>query len=110
MMWFGTAGGLSRFDGGKFNNFTIEDGLPGNIISNIYQTQDGRLWISVYSSGVAVYDKQNEKFTIIEELKNFTINTFYQDAKGTIWFGTNSGKVISYQEDKYQFHNLPLVE
>ena len=110
MMWFGTAGGLSRFDGGKFNNFTIEDGLPGNIISNIYQTQDGRLWISVYSSGVAVYDKQNEKFTIIEELKKFTINTFYQDAKGTIWFGTNSGKVISNQEDKYQFHNLPLVE
>jgi len=34
-IWFGTNGGLSRYDGKSFRNFTTKDGLPGNSVGSI---------------------------------------------------------------------------
>jgi len=34
-MWFGTKGGVSRWDGVVFKNYTLEDGIPATQISNI---------------------------------------------------------------------------
>src|SRR5512142_3213844 len=54
-LWFGTAAGLSRYDGTTFNTISIADGLPGPLVRTIIQSRDGRLWFGT-NAGIASYD------------------------------------------------------
>lgn len=56
-IWFGTwGGGASLFDGeSAWTNYTMQDGLPGNIVYSIAQEPDGTLWFGT-NNGVAAYD------------------------------------------------------
>ena len=43
-MWFGTADGLTRYDGENFRTFTTEDGLASNTIGLIFEDRQRMLW------------------------------------------------------------------
>ncbi len=47
-LWFGTATGLSQFDGTSFRNFGTADGLPNNEVLGLVLDQFGRLWIQCF--------------------------------------------------------------
>lgn len=47
-MWFGTEGGVSRFDGKSWISFTRKDGLVEDLVRAIIETQDGSLWFGTY--------------------------------------------------------------
>ena len=57
-LWVGTKGGLSRFDGRNFVNFTEKDGLPENQIEQIAEDYSGKIWI-VTRRGLSVYNGQS---------------------------------------------------
>ncbi|MDT8449291.1 MAG: two-component regulator propeller domain-containing protein [Wenzhouxiangellaceae bacterium] len=44
-LWFGTQGGLARFNGREFVRFSSANGLAGNQIDAIASDADGRLWV-----------------------------------------------------------------
>ena len=56
-LWFGTEGGLSRFDGTHFKNFTRQDGLPDNEIIQVFADSKGRIWIVPFKKSVCYYYK-----------------------------------------------------
>ncbi len=60
-IWIGTEGGLSRFDGSGFTNFTALDGIAGGTVSSLLQDSTGRIWIGHYNGGFSVYN--NNKFS-----------------------------------------------
>ncbi len=43
-LWLGTKGGVSRFDGLKFQNYTVNDGLLSNYIIKIFEDTNGRIY------------------------------------------------------------------
>ncbi|MDE0468863.1 MAG: sigma-70 family RNA polymerase sigma factor [Candidatus Poribacteria bacterium] len=43
-LWFGTADGITRYDGDNFQTFTMEDGLPRNTTGLIFEDRLGMLW------------------------------------------------------------------
>ena len=48
-LWVGTnGGGLNRFEysTGEFDHFTVENGLPNNVIYGILSDKEGNLWLS----------------------------------------------------------------
>ena len=40
-LWFCTQGGLSRFDGYGFTNYTMDDGLPTPSVNDLVEATDG---------------------------------------------------------------------
>lgn len=47
-IWLATGGGLSRYDGIEFKNFTTKDGLPGSEFYTQHIDKENRLWIYGY--------------------------------------------------------------
>src|SRR3569623_2054713 len=45
-LWVATLGGLSRYDGNGFSNYTQPDGLASNIIYQVLQARDGLICIA----------------------------------------------------------------
>ena len=54
-LWFCTDGGLSRFDGYSFKNYTQEEGLPHRNIVDFLETRDGTYLIAT-PNGLAVFN------------------------------------------------------
>ena len=91
--WFGTEGGLSRYDGNTFANFTTRDGLSHNHVRTIYQDQDdsGTLWFGT-EGGLSRYDGNTfTNFTTEHGLPNYSIRAILRNTAGILWLGTGEG-------------------
>jgi ligand-binding sensor domain-containing protein len=64
-MWFATSAGVSRFDGYRFINYTVEDGLPDNEIFGLHQDVFDRIWLRSMNGKIAyilhnkIFNSQN---------------------------------------------------
>ncbi len=64
-IWLGThGGGVSRFDGRKFKNFSKIDGLPSNYIESFVEDDLGRLWVGT-NKGLALLN--GDRFEAFEK-------------------------------------------
>ncbi|TAE01270.1 MAG: hypothetical protein EAZ97_03540 [Bacteroidetes bacterium] len=57
-IWLGTNGGLSRFNGKKFETLTKKDGLIDDHVLNVREDKFGNLWIITFA-GIIKYDGKN---------------------------------------------------
>ena len=91
-IWIGTYGdGVSRYDGQTITTFTIDDGLPGNIVLSMLRDADGSLWFGTFD-GVSRYDGQTfTTFTAEDGLGGDVVQSMLQDAEGRLWLGTDGG-------------------
>ncbi|MBK7867948.1 MAG: hypothetical protein IPJ75_13780 [Ignavibacteriales bacterium] len=53
-IWFGTLGGLTRFDGKNFVSYGVKDGLNSNSIINLAEGVNGELFAATYEKGINV--------------------------------------------------------
>lgn len=127
-MWISThGGGLVRYDGYNFMNFslgTASIGLRSNSCRNVYEDHFKRLWIA-FEEGPQVLDLATmqpivppcESETVkvqLEKIFQYSSNKIYCDAKGNIWmisvnrltrFGFNDkGEVNSVLTMDYPFN------
>ncbi len=104
VMWFGGSGGLSRFEDGKFTNFSTKDGLVGNYVRTIYEDADGIFWIGTYDEGMSRL-KDGKFFNYKEEngLYNSGVFAIEEDAAGFFWISSNRG---IYRVKKQELHDL----
>ncbi len=104
-MWFGTRGGLNRYDGYTFRHFKPKvntTDLNSPSIETLYQDKKGNLYIGTQSSGISIYDIEKEKF-----IKNPKFNrlpnrilTFHEDDQNNIWMGGWNGGLWRYNPEK----------
>ncbi len=97
-LWFGTnGGGVSRYDGRSFENFTEKNGLCNNKVLTIFQDKTGRIWFGTEGGGVCCYNGDNFLWITEEEgLGNNTVLSLCEDKEGNMWFGTNGGGVCKF--------------
>ncbi len=90
--WFGTwGGGASRFDGTSFKNFTMKDGLAGNIVYSIATDRDGVLWFGT-NHGVSRFNgKTWETLRRENGLLSDDIYAVAVDEDNHVWLGEKGG-------------------
>lgn len=92
-LWVGTLGGVSRFNGREFDNFSRKDGLYGNQVNCISEVGDSTI---VFGSlgGITFYDGRNFKsVSFPKEIGNAQVNDFYAE-KNTLWIATERGILV----------------
>lgn len=91
-VWAGTwGGGVSRFDGKKWTNFTTKEGLAGNIVYSIAQGADGTIWFGT-NHGVSSFDgKHWQTLRATDGLIDDNVYDIAIDPKGDVWVGTRGG-------------------
>jgi ligand-binding sensor domain-containing protein len=106
-LWITTEEGVSRYDGKKFQNFTMNDSLPGYIVIAIAEDDKGNLWFGT-KNGVSRYDGERfQNFTEQEGLIDNFVGAILKDHNGQLWFHTNKG-VVRY--DGERFHSVGSQE
>ena len=93
-IWFGTFGGLVRFDGIKFKIFNTINApaIKSNRITALYEDKNGTLWIGSQSGNLISY--KDEIFTSVLEppiLPRAAIFFICVDETGAIWIPGGEG-------------------
>jgi signal transduction histidine kinase/ligand-binding sensor domain-containing protein len=102
LMWFGTFGGLSRWDGENFRTFRPRAGeasLAASVIFALLADGDS-IWIGTDGGGLSRFDTRTEAFATwraspaeADRLSSDRVLALGRDARGRIWAGTADGIV-----------------
>jgi ligand-binding sensor domain-containing protein len=93
IVWAGTwGGGLSRFDGETWSQYTVNEGLPGNHVFMLYIDPTGVMWVGT-NNGLS--KMENGKFqpplTTVDGLFKNTVFSMATTRDGTLWIGSFGG-------------------
>ncbi len=103
-LWAGTwGGGISKFDGNSWTNYTESDGLAGDIVYAIAQDESGVMWFGT-NKGLSRFDGKNwTTYGRHEGIQNLDIYALVVAPDGDIWAGTNGSVIrLGMKETKEQ--------
>lgn len=90
-LWFCTSDGISKFDGKRFKNYSLADGLGAKIVYSICQDYKGNLWLGT-SKGVSVFDGTHFKnYVSGEDNIGKEVTSIVEDKNKRLWFATRNG-------------------
>jgi signal transduction histidine kinase/ligand-binding sensor domain-containing protein/AraC-like DNA-binding protein len=90
-LWVGTTDGLCKYDGTRFQNYSVIDSSNGTIVVPIYKLfEDSKkqLWIGT-NRGLSCYDRKHDSFILV--LKNVCVTDIDESRDGILWVSTFSG-------------------
>lgn len=104
-LWIGTLGGLSRFDGQNFTNYTTQNGLNSNSILSLANDKNNHgIWIGS-NNGLNFYD--GKSFSSISLPSNVSkVISKLQVVDNQLWF-LAARKLHVYTKGKFQAIDLP---
>jgi ligand-binding sensor domain-containing protein len=93
VVWAGTwGGGLSRYDGKAWTQYTVAEGLPGNHVFMLHINPQGVMWIGT-NNGLARLKKGGgfDVLTTQDGLFNNAVFSMATARDGTLWVGSFGG-------------------
>jgi len=83
--------GLARFRNGAFTNYTVEDGLSSNVITDLYADPEGYLWIATQGGGLnRFHDEGFVRFSAAGGIPA-TIYGVNEDRHDGLWMAAPNG-------------------
>ena len=105
-LWVGHENGLSCNDRGVWKEYTVNDGLPDNMIQALAQDRQGLIWAGT-KKGVAVLSPAGIRvFTAKDGLLDDMVNVILADDQGAMWFGSYTaprGGISVYQAGRWAY-------
>lgn len=93
-VWCGTwGGGLARFDGTSWKNYTTADGLPANHVFMLNIDAKGQLWVGT-NQGLAKMNADGTGFDVMTTKDGLFANNVFSMTHapdGTMWVGSFGG-------------------
>jgi len=99
-LWFGTQGGLARYDGTGFRVYRPRDADPTSLsdgyITALALDASGKLWVGTAESGVNLYDPDTDQFTRFSHgpkggMSSEGVTAIARDARDRMWFAMSGG-------------------
>lgn len=122
-LWFATTWvGVLRYDGKKFTQFSVKDGLCSNEVNTILVDAAGKIWFGT-QQGVCCYDgktfinfplpKPELSVNLLSKSvpsspSNKMVESIFQDRAGNLWFGIwgGPGNAGAYRYDGKTFRHF----
>jgi len=111
ILWTGSAGGISRFDGNKFEIIsTATMKMTDEGIKSILEDKTGSIWFGA-QGGLIRYSRTRimRTFDAEEGLSSINVNAIAEDSRGNIWIGTNEGGIFRYNKSKPDSISIEFV-
>ncbi len=99
-VWIGSYGGLIRYDGTTFRNYSVEGAISSSSIRALFEDSKGRLWIGTNDAGVYLYEKSvftQYQYADVQEFSS--VRAFAEGKDGTIYVGTTSGLAAAGEKE-----------
>src|SRR5260370_2559065 len=92
-------------------NFTVEDGIPDNVVNAIVQTANGLLWVYT-ESGLASFD--GREFIAIDlhipgSPPQVGVDSLLEAPNRDLWVGTHAAVVLTPRSALHPFYLTPLT-
>ena len=89
-LWIGSySGGLTRYSGGQFRTYSVDDGLPDNYVMALAQDRRGDLWVGTARGLVSLRSEKVLPYASNPELAHEMIVSLAATPDGVIWAATN---------------------
>ncbi|MDP1725937.1 MAG: histidine kinase [Bacteroidota bacterium] len=120
-IWFGTDKGACRFDGTRFEIFTVAEGLSDNSVLGMIEDKMGRIWFRTMNGKLCYYENNrisnssNEPLLKNKDLEGYIAHAI-NDSFGNTWLIATKGCKIrnnkietfgSADFEKYKMPNVP---
>lgn len=99
-LWFGTLGGVSRFDGSDFINFGLRDGLPDPQVNALLADKDGTVWLGCGSFLVHFDGQRMHTVPLHKEAAESRVMALAQGPDGTLFVGTDGAGLLQVKEGR----------
>ncbi len=111
-LWIGTRVGLIRFDGIRFERFSVDNTrvIPDMRITNLFETRDGSLWVATWDGNLIRYRNRIFEPFLSEDPETpepSYVTSFFEDRDGTLWISTHRG-IMRLIDDRFEL--LPMEE
>ena len=99
-LWIGTFyGGVKYISpvGRRFDGFSMDDGLVGNVISRFCEDRHGRIWIASDDGGLICYSPSERRFVSYPHhdlLSKCNVHALCLDDEDNLWIGTYTNGVM----------------
>ena len=93
-LWLGTATGLFRFDGIRFEPYKPQSGqaFPQRSVVSLFAVPDGGLWVGYWYGGVSfIKNGTVTDYGKPEGLPSRAVLAFARDRQGAIWIAAGEG-------------------
>ncbi len=98
-IWLCTLGGLSRYDGSRFTNYTTGNGLTNDMINDIFETAPREFIVAQNLDGPRLL--RNGRLQPLPAADKITLNGFYSTYKSQILATTDLNGVIKWANGRF---------
>lgn len=99
-LWMGAYGGLSKFDGISFRNYSPLNGLPNHYVNAITEYENNTLWIGTIEGLATLKDEVFKTYTTADGLPSNYISCLLRDERNNLFIGTDRG-LAKYSSGKF---------
>jgi ligand-binding sensor domain-containing protein/two-component sensor histidine kinase len=93
-LWIGTTSGISRWNGTRFRNYYIEDGLSYGWVRSVADDANGDILIGTDRGINRVRDGRFIADDAFAQLSRDKVWSIFRDAQNTLWLGTRSSGLV----------------
>jgi ligand-binding sensor domain-containing protein/two-component sensor histidine kinase len=98
-IWLCTRGGLSRYDGSRFTNYTTDNGLTNDMINDIVEIAEQEFIIAQNSDGPRLL--KNDRITPLMPGSNLIINKFYWQNNKRLLATTDYNGIVDWHNGTF---------
>jgi len=108
-LWIATAGGVSKFNGNEFTNYSKENGLTDNAAVQIIE-HNKFIWIATKHGITRIRDNQLTTINLLKYSEGATINNIAFDKKGNLWVGLQNQGIIEFKVSSVDVFSITPIK